>query len=132
MLNVNRITLLGNATRDPETLSTKAGRPLSVLGLATNRFWKDAKGTRKEEAEFHRLICWEPLASFASERVKKGSPLYVEGRLHTGHWKNAEGKDASRTEIVVDRLVLLSARKGGEADAAEGSSEAEHEDVTDA
>lgn len=132
MLNVNRVTLLGNATRDPEARATKTGRPLSVLGMATNRGWKDASGALKTEAEFHRLICWEPLAAFASDHVKKGSPLYVEGRLHTNRWKTPEGKDASSTEIVVDRLVLLSARKSGEVEAAEGSSEVEHEEVEEA
>lgn len=123
MFNVNRVTLLGNATRDPEALATKTGKQLSILGLATNRSWKDAQGERKSEPEFHHLVCWGPLAEFSAQRVKKGAPLYVEGRLHTGRWETEDGKEASRTEIIVDRLVLLSSRKAGEADAVE------HEEV---
>ncbi|MDD4628734.1 MAG: single-stranded DNA-binding protein [Candidatus Peribacteraceae bacterium] len=119
MFNVNRVTLLGNVTRDPDAMATKAGRPLSILGLATNRSWKDASGERKSEPEFHKLVCWGPLASFTADRVKKGSPVYVEGRLHTGHWENKEGEEQSRTEIIVDRLVLLSGKKTGDIDAAE-------------
>lgn len=125
MFNVNRVTLLGNATRDAETKATKAGKMLAVLGLATNRRWKDQQGELKSEPEFHRLICFGPLADFSTQRVKKGAPLYVEGRLHTGKWKTDDGKEASHTDIVVDRLVLLSARKTGEAEAVEGDAEQE-------
>ena len=128
MFNVNRVTLLGNATRDPDSLATKAGKPLSIIGLATNRSWKDAKGDRKSEPEFHKLVCWGALASFAGERIKKGAPLYVEGRLHTGRWEDKDGDEQSRTEIIVDRLVLLSAKKAGEADAAEGEGDHEEEE----
>jgi single-strand DNA-binding protein len=119
MFNVNRVTLLGNATRDPEVKATKAGKPLSLLGLATNRSWKDAQGQIQREPEFHRLVCWGGLAEFSGKRVKKGAPLYVEGRLQTNHYENAKGEKKSQTEIIVDRLVLLSARKSGETDAAE-------------
>ncbi|MDD5623481.1 MAG: single-stranded DNA-binding protein [Candidatus Peribacteraceae bacterium] len=125
MFNVNRVTLLGNATRDPDALATKAGKPLSIIGLATNHSWKDAKGERKSEPEFHKLVCWGALASFAADRIRKGVPLYVEGRLHTGHWEDKDGDEQSRTEIIVDRLVLLSSKKAGEADAAEGEREEE-------
>ena len=127
MFNVNRVTLLGNVTRDPEPHATKTGTPLSTIGFATNRSWKDAQGEIKKEAEFHRLICWSTLAEFVGKTVKKGQPLYVEGRIHTNKWKSPEGKDESRTEIIVERLVLLSARKTGETEAAEGTADAEEE-----
>jgi single-strand DNA-binding protein len=123
MFNVNRVTLLGNVTHDPEAHTTKSGRPLATLSIATNRSWKDAAGEYKKEAEFHRLVCFGQLADFSADRVKKGAPLYVEGRLHTGRWENAEGEDRSRTEIVVDRLVLLSQRPKGEVEAAESPAE---------
>ena len=124
MFNVNRVTLLGNATHDPEIHATKAGKSLAVLGLATNRMWKDASGKLQKEPEFHRLVCFGPLAEFSGKSVAKGAPLYVEGRLHTSTWEAKDGKDAHRTEIVVDRLVLLSARKGN-VDAAEKDSDGE-------
>ena len=111
MFNVNRVTLLGNVTHDPEARDTKTGTALTTLGFATNYRTKDAKGKYVDEAEFHRLVCFGGLAEFSAKSVTKGAPLYVEGRLHTGHFKSKEGKDVSRTEIVVDRLVLLS-KKG--------------------
>jgi single-strand DNA-binding protein len=120
VFSVNRVTLLGNATRDPETPVTASGHPLTVLGLATDRQWTDDHGSRHSETEFHRLVCFGALASLAAERVRKGSPLYVEGRLHTARWNTDHG-EASRTEIVVDRLVLLSTRRDTAPDAAENA-----------
>lgn len=125
MFNVNRVTLLGNATRDAETKATKTGKTLAVLGLATNRRWKDTQGELQSEPEFHRLVCFGTLADFSTQRVKKGAPLYVEGRLHTNKWETKEGVDASRTEIIVDRIVLLSSRKTGEVEAVETESDQE-------
>lgn len=127
MFNVNRATLLGNVTHDPEVHVTKSGRPLVTLGLATNRSWRDTQGELKKEAEFHNLVCFGPLAEFAGKSVAKGSPLYIEGRLRTGHWETPEGKNASRTEIIADRIVLLSSTKKGEMNAAEAPTEAEAE-----
>ncbi len=122
MFNVNRVTLLGHATRDPEVRATKTGIPVANLGLATNRSWKDADGGQKEETEFHNLVCFNTLADFSGKRVAKGTPLYVEGRLHTSKWEK-DGKPHSRTEILVNRLVLLSSRKNGKVEAAESVAE---------
>lgn len=129
MFNVNRVTLLGNVTHDPETRATKSGRPLVTLGLATNRSWRDKQGELQKEAEFHNMVCFGPLAEFAGKSITKGAPLYVEGRLRTGHWETPEGKNASRTEIIVDRIVLLSSSKKGEMQAAEAPAEEEAEGV---
>lgn len=119
MFNVNRVTLLGNVTRDPEVRVTKTGTPVSSIGFATNRAWRDQDGSFQREPEYHSLVCFGPLAEFADKRVKKGVPLYVEGRLHTSHFETKKGAPAVRTEILVDRLVLLSSRKKGEVQAAE-------------
>ena len=110
MFHVNRVTLLGNATRDPETHTTKADRRLTVIGLATVRNWTDEAGTRHSEPDYHRLVCFGKLAEFTADRVKKGSPLYIEGRLHTGQWESGNGEARTSTEIIVDRLVMLSRR----------------------
>jgi len=118
MFNVNRVTLLGYATRDPETHASKAGKTVAVFGLATNRRWKDEQGELRSEPEFHRIVCTGALAEFSSQRIRKGMPLYVEGRLHTSRRETRDGKDAGHTEILVDRLVLLSAHKAGATDAA--------------
>lgn len=118
MFHVNRVTLLGNATRDPEVRSTRAGKPMALIGLATNRSWKDSNGDVQREPEFHRLVCWGSLAEFAGKRVKKGSPLYVEGRLRTSRYADAKAEMKTVTEIEIDRLVLLASRKTGETEAA--------------
>lgn len=123
MFNVNRVTLLGNVTRDPDVRATKTGRPVSSVGFATNRAWRDQEGKLQSEPEFHNLVCFGPLAEFADKRVKKGVPLYVEGRLHTSRWESKKGGTASRTEVLVDRLVLLSSKKQGNIEAAASADE---------
>lgn len=123
MFHVNRVTLLGNVTHDPDIRATKEGRTVSALGFATNRAWRDGEGTLQREPEYHRLVCFGPLAEFAEKRVKKGVPLYVEGRLHTSRYENKKGEKQSRTEIMVDRLVLLSGKKKDAAEAAETEEE---------
>ena len=119
MFNVNRVTLLGNVTRDPEARSAKTGTSVTNIGLATNWRTKNADGKAEAVPEYHRLVCFGALADFTAKSVSKGSPLYVEGRLHTSRYKNKDGKDVSRPEIVVDRLVLLSSKKPNAAETAE-------------
>jgi single-strand DNA-binding protein len=107
---VNKVTLIGNVTRDPELKATPAGQSICTLGLATNRVWKDGTGEKQSLAEFHNLVCWGSLAEFAAQNVKKGKPLYVEGYLKTRSWENAESVKIFRTEIVVENLILLGTR----------------------
>ena len=123
MFTVNRVTLLGNATHDPEVRATKSGAPLVTLGFATDHVRKDEKGEIQREPEYHHLVCFGPLAEFTGKTVKKGAPLYVEGRIHTSHYENKKGEAQSRTEIMVDRLVLLSSKKKGAVEAAESDEE---------
>ncbi len=113
MFNVNRVTLLGNVTREPEARSTKTGLAVTNIGFATNFRSKDEKGKVVSEPEYHHLVCFGTLAEFSAKTANKGVPLYVEGRLHTSRFKNKKGEDASRTEVIVDKLVLLSTKKGG-------------------
>lgn len=110
MFNVNRITLLGNVTHTPETHSAKTA--LTTMSLATNWRTKDADGKYVSEVEYHRLVCFGGLAEFSAKTVKKGTPLYIEGRIHTSRYQNKDGKDMSRTEVIVEKLVLLSSKKG--------------------
>lgn len=112
MFNVNRITLLGNVTRDPDVRATKTGTSVTSVGLATNRQIKDEAGKAIQEAEFHNLVCFGALADFSGKALKKGAPLYVEGRIHTSKYQNKEGHDMSKTEVIVEKLVLLSSKKG--------------------
>jgi len=118
---VNRVTLIGNVTRDPELKATTGGQSVCSFGLATNRVWKDAGGERQSLVEFHNLVVWGKLAEFCAQTVKKGKPLYVEGYLKTRSWDAPDGQKQHRTEIIVEDVVLLSPREAEDATAAPAS-----------
>ncbi len=116
MKSVNKVILLGNATRDPELKSTQGGQPVCTFGLATNRVWKDASGERQSLPEYHTIVCFGGLAEFCNQHVRKGKPLYVEGYLKTRSWEASSGPAPGsrhfRTEIVMENIVLLGTREG--------------------
>lgn len=131
MKSVNTVTLLGNATRDPEIKSTPSGQVVCTFGLATNRVWKDPKGEKQSLPEFHNLVAWGSLANLCSKYVKKGKPLYVKGYLKTHSWEDAQNKMKHyMTEVIMQDLVLLGA-KSAAAEADESSDEAEVETVAE-
>lgn len=110
-MDVNKVTLIGNLVRDPEAKSLPSGQMISAFDLATNYAWKDQKTKAKREAtEFHSLVAWGKLAEIVQQYVKKGSKVYVEGRLHRRSWKDRAGKPQSKTEIVADSLIMLGHR----------------------
>lgn len=113
MKSVNKVTLLGNVTRDPELKKTGGGQSVCTFGVATNRVWKDAQGEKQSLAEYHNLVAWGGLAEFCGMNVRKGKPMYVEGYLKTRNWDSPEGHKMFRTEVVVENLVLLGAREEG-------------------
>ncbi len=110
MKSVNRVTLLGNVTRDAEAKVIPSGKAVCTFGLATDRVWKDAQGERQKLPEFHTVVAWGRLAEFCGEHVKKGKPLYVEGHLRTHQWEKPEGQKHYRTEIVLENVTLLGSR----------------------
>ena len=112
MKSVNKVTLLGNATNDPELKTIPGGQAVCTFGLATNRVWKDPKGEKQEAVEFHNLVAWRGLAEMCGKYVKKGKPLYIEGHLKTGTWEK-DGSKHSRTEVIVENLVLLNSKHSG-------------------
>jgi single-strand DNA-binding protein len=105
MRGVNKVILIGNATRDAELHHTQTGKAVSSLRLATNRTVKGSK-----ETQFHTIVCWERLAETTSEYVKKGDPLYVEGRLQYRSYQDEEGKERGVAEIVADDVQFLGRR----------------------
>jgi single-strand DNA-binding protein len=107
MKSVNKVTLLGNVTRDPELKSTTTGQSVCTICLATNRQWKGEDGGKLSLPEYHQLVAWGGQAEFAASHVKKGAPLYIEGYLKTRSWDSPEGTKIFRTEIVVENIVLL-------------------------
>lgn len=105
--SLNKVTLIGNLTRDPEMRYTPSGTAVVTFSVATNRQWKTESGDTKEDAEFHRIVAWDKLAEICSQLLKKGSKVYVEGRLQTRQWQTKEGQDRTTTEIVISEMMLL-------------------------
>ena len=110
-MDLNRVTLIGNLTKDPLKKSLPSGKAVSMFSIATNAQWTDAKTKeKKEDVEFHDIVAWGKLADIISQYVKKGSKVYVEGRLKNDTWKGKDGKTQKRTEIVADNLIMLGHR----------------------
>jgi single-strand DNA-binding protein len=115
-LNLNHIVLAGHLTRDPELRQVNAERACANFGLAVNRTWKNAAGEKHEEATFVDLEAWGRTAELVGQYLKKGSPVYVEGRLRLDTWDDKEsGQKRSRLKVVVETVQFLAARpQGGE------------------
>jgi len=114
--SLNRVTLIGNLTRDPELRYTPQGTPVCTFGLATNRSWQPSGGGERQEAtEFHRIVSWNKLAELCSQLLFKGRKVFVGGRLQTRNWTTAEGQERQTVEIVIDNMIVLdSKRKPGQ------------------
>ncbi len=114
MASVNKVILVGNLGRDPETRYSTSGAAICNITIATSRQWKDkASGEKREETEWHRVVFYDRLAEIAGEYLKKGRPVYVEGRLKTRKWQDKEGQDRYTTEIIAEEMQLLGSREGG-------------------
>ena len=110
--SLNKVTLIGNLTRDPELRYTPQGTPVCTFGLATNRSWQpSAGGERQEETEFHRLVSWNKLAELCNELLFKGRKAYVEGRLQTRNWTDAQGQERTTVEVVIDNMIVLDSKR---------------------
>jgi single-strand DNA-binding protein len=109
--SVNKVILVGNVGQDPEVKYTPSGIPLAKFSLATNERYKDKAGEWQDRTEWHNVLAWQRLAEIVGEYVKKGSKLYIEGRLQTSSWEDRNsGEKKYRTEIVANDLVLLGGR----------------------
>lgn len=111
--SLNKVTLIGNLTRDPELRYTPQGTAVSQFGLATNRDWTTAQGERKEEVQYHRIIAWSKLAELCSQLLVKGSKVYVEGRIVYRSFEGKDGGQRNITEIVMDNMIVLSGKAMG-------------------
>jgi single-strand DNA-binding protein len=122
MASVNKVILIGNLGRDPETRYMPEGAAITNISVATTEVWKDKNGEKQEKTEWHRVAFFGKLAEIAGEYLKKGSQVYVEGRLQTRKWQDKDGNDKYSTEIVADRMQMLGSRQGmGGAGAAAGA-----------
>jgi single-strand DNA-binding protein len=112
MASVNKVILIGNLGRDPETRYMPDGGAITNISVATTDVWKDKNGDKQEKTEWHRVAFFGKLAEIAGEYLKKGSQVYVEGRLQTRKWQDKDGNDKYTTEIVADRMQMLGSRQG--------------------
>jgi single-strand DNA-binding protein len=113
--SVNKVILVGNLGKDPEVKYTPNGVPVAKFSLATNERFKDKSGEWQDRTEWHSIVAWQRLAEIVGEYVKKGSKVYIEGKLQTSSWEDKQsGEKKYRTEIVANDLVLLSGRGDGE------------------
>ena len=114
MASVNKVILIGNLGRDPEVRYTPSGAAVCNVSIATTRNWKSKEsGERTEETEWHRVVFYDRLAEIAGEYLKKGRPVYVEGRLKTRKWQDKDGVEKFTTEIIAEQMQLLGGREGG-------------------
>ena len=111
---INKVILIGNLGQDPETRYMPSGGAVTNLRLATNESWKDkATGEQKERTEWQSVAMFGRLAEIAAEYLRKGSQVYVEGRLQTRKWQDKDGNDRYTTEVVANEMQMLSGRAGG-------------------
>ena len=108
-MSVNKAILVGRLGSDPEVRSTQSGTSVANMSLATNRYWKDQSGQRQEETEWHRVVFFNRLAEIVEQYVKKGSKLYIEGRLQTRSWEQ-DGIKRYSTEIIASEMQMLDSR----------------------
>jgi single-strand DNA-binding protein len=122
MASVNKVILIGNLGRDPEVRYAPSGSAICNVTIATTRNWKNRdSGEKQEETEWHRVVFYDRLAEIAGEYLKKGRPVYVEGRLKTRKWTDKDGQDRYTTEIIADQMQLLGSREGMGSGADEGA-----------
>ncbi len=112
-MNLNRAQILGNLTKDPEMRYTPNGQAVSSFAVATNRKWKGRDGAPDgEDTQYHDIVVWGKQAEAVTPMLKKGGPVFVEGRLQTRNWEGQDGVKRYKTEIVADNIIVLGGRGG--------------------
>jgi single-strand DNA-binding protein len=120
-MSLNRVQLIGNLTRDPEIKQIPGGSTVATFGVATNFNWTDQSGNKQSKAEFHNVVAWRKLAEICGQFLRKGSKVYVVGRLQTRDWEAEDGTKRYRTEIVADNMIMLDKKGDFEGGSAERS-----------
>lgn len=111
---VNKVTLIGRLGADPEIRYTKSGSAIANINMATTRAWRDKEsGEQQEHTEWHRVVFFSRLAEIVGEYLKKGSQVYIEGRIQTRKWQDRDGNDRYTTEIIANEMQMLGGRGGG-------------------
>lgn len=110
MASLNKVILIGNLGRDPDIRYLPSGEAVANFSIATTESWKDKSGQRQEKTEWHRIVTYRRLAEIAGEYLKKGSQVYIEGRLETRKWQDKEGNERQTTDVVASEMKMLSGR----------------------
>lgn len=109
-MDLNKVMIIGNMTRDPETRTTSGGQTVCTFSLATNLRWTDAAGQKQVRPEYHNIVAWRKLADLCGQYLTRGRKVYIEGRLQTREWTGQDGILRRRTEIVADQMIILDSR----------------------
>ncbi|MFZ5391180.1 MAG: single-stranded DNA-binding protein [Patescibacteria group bacterium] len=104
---LNKAMIIGNVTRDPEVRNTTQGTAVTTFTVATNLRWTNSAGERQDKTEYHNVVAWRRLAEICGQYLKKGSKVFIEGRLQTRSWDDAQGLKHWRTEIITDNMIML-------------------------
>lgn len=99
--------VIGNLTRDPELKTTSSGQNIASFSVATNMTWTDSSGQQQKKVEFHNIVAWRKLADICGQYLRKGSKVYIEGRLQTNDWLGQDGSKRYRTDIILENLIML-------------------------
>jgi single-strand DNA-binding protein len=111
---INKVIIVGNLGQDPETRYMPSGKAVTNLRIATSESWKDKQtGEQREQTEWHSVVMYDRLAEIAAEYLRKGSQVYVEGKLRTRKWQDKEGRDRYSTEVIANEMQMLGSRGGG-------------------
>ena len=112
-MDLNKVMIIGRLTRDPELKNTPSGQSVVSFSVATGTTWVDQSGQKQEKTEFHNVVAWRKLAEVIGQYLKKGSKVYLEGKLQTREWAGQDGVKKYRTEIIVDNMIMLDSKGSG-------------------
>ncbi|BFD25312.1 MAG: single-stranded DNA-binding protein [Candidatus Parcubacteria bacterium] len=115
-MTLNKVMIIGNLTRDPELRNTASGANVASFSVATSLIWNDANGQKQQKTEFHNVVAWRRLAEICGQYLRKGSKVFIEGRLQTTDWTGQDGVKRYRTEIVAENLIMLDSKNSNRGD----------------
>ena len=121
--SLNKVMIIGHLGRDPEMRYTPSGRPVTTFSVATNRDWSTSDGERHSETEWFNVVAWSKLAEICNQYLSKGQQVYIEGRLQTRQWDDANNTKRTSVEIVANEMIILNERRAEQNDITEGAPE---------
>lgn len=127
-MNLNKIFILGNVVKNPESRSTPSGQTVATFSIATNRMWTDKQGQKQKKAEFHNIVAWGKLGEICAQYLEKGKLVFIEGRIETRSWDAPDGTKKYRTEVIAENMQM-GPRSSGAPNASESGSRSQGSDI---